>query len=128
MIITIEEVKNKIQELIGMNISLAWKGYGSAIFLELGILTKEKTTRSFHANGEACIWLEWDWRVETDGKILFGSSNSRPAIEDGIQRLVGKKIEKIKLLGKTPELSINLSDGYIINTMAMVSTPNGPFV
>jgi hypothetical protein len=121
MNITINELKNKIQKLQGMNVSFAWKGYGSAIFLELGNLTKEETTRSYHQLDEACIWLELDWRVEKNGKIIFGSSNSCPDIEDGLKQLVGKKILGIEILGEIPELKINFSEEFRVQTMAMVS-------
>jgi hypothetical protein len=120
-ILTKDELKVKIQELKGMDISLAWKGIGSAIFLELGILTEAKSSRSFHAHGEACIWLEWEWRVERNGRILFGSSNSRPEIEAGIKDLIGKKIINIDICGDIPELLIVLSDGCKIQTMTLES-------
>ena len=121
MNIPITDLKSKLLKLVGLNISLAWKGYGSAIFLELGNLTKEETTRSHNAIGEACIWLEWDWRVEKNGRIQFGSSNNSPEIEKGITHLVGLKIEKIEINGEVPELTVSLSNGYRIQTMAMVT-------
>lgn len=101
-----------------MTISLAWKGYGSAIFIELGTLQIDKQLRQ--GNGEISIWLEWDWRVEKYGKILFGSSNSRPEIIKGINKLTGNKIKNIEISGEIPELTIYLSGGYRIQTMSMV--------
>ena len=60
MQVTADEFQALIAPLLGMPISHPWKGYGSAIFLELGALDEAKN----NSNGEACICVEWDWRVE----------------------------------------------------------------
>ena len=83
---SIEEFTVLAQRLEGLTVALPWKGYGSAIFLELGELTPIESKRRHHAVGEACISVEWDWRVENDVSVLYGSSNSRPEIERGIGR------------------------------------------
>lgn len=119
MNITTEELKKKIQDFNGMLVSLVWKGYGSSIFLELGTLKKENNFKNLL--GEASICLEWDWRIENNGKILFGSSNNGTEIARGIKSLVGSNIEKIEIVGEIPELTIDFSNGYRIQTMAMVS-------
>ena len=67
-----------------MPVSLAWKGYGSAVFLELGQLLPPEGERARHERGEACLAIEWDWRVEKTSSVLFGSSDSGPEIEAGI--------------------------------------------
>src|SRR5882724_10666570 len=79
----IEEVQTLIRPLIGLVVSLPWKGYGSAIFLELGRLAPLEYPRQRHNEGEACISVQWDWRVESKTKVLYGSSNSGPNIEEG---------------------------------------------
>src|SRR5438876_852462 len=79
-----EEFQELIQPLLGLTVSLPWKGYGSAIFLELGSLAPLESQRRHHNKGEACVSVEWDWRVEAEAEVLYGSSNSRPKIEAGI--------------------------------------------
>lgn len=121
MILTPEQFKELTQPLIGLPVSLPWKGFGSAIFFELGRLMPLQSTRARHNEGEACISVEWDWRVEADGAVLYGSSNSRPKIEAGIRRLQGKIIESVTITGEVPELVVCFSNGHCLKSMVMVT-------
>ena len=118
--ISIAQFDNFVRPLLGLSVSLPWKGYGSAIFLELGRLAPLEQRRN-HQRGEAAISFEWDWRVEDSTSVLFGSSNSRPKIEKGISALQGTKIENIAVFGPVPELVINFSNGQCLRSMVMVS-------
>lgn len=109
-----------VHPLMGLTVSLPWKGYGSAIYLELGAVTSPNS-RTIHPTGEAAIELNWDWRVEGDGAVLYGSSNSRPDIEDGISRLNGAAITRIDLVGDVAELVVKFSNGQLLRSMVMVS-------
>jgi hypothetical protein len=122
--LTAEQANEKIRALIGLPVSLPWKGYGSAIFLELGELTRRRSgQRRAHDEGKVCIYIGWDWRCEAGNTVLFGSSNSRPAIERGIQALAASKVVSIAINGKVPELSIEFSNGYRLISAAML--PDG---
>ena len=79
-----QEFRDCVRPLQGMPVSLAWKGYGSAVFLELGQLLPPEGIRARHERGEACLAIAWDWRVENASSVLFGSSDSGPEIEAGI--------------------------------------------
>jgi hypothetical protein len=103
-----------------MTVSLPWKGYGSAIFLELGQLAPLQTRRR-HERGETCTSFEWDWRVEETETVLYGSSNSRPKIEKGISSLKGTNIKQISVVGSVPELVLDFSNGQTLKSMVMVS-------
>jgi hypothetical protein len=106
------------QSLRGLPVSLVWKGYGATIFLELGRLTPIENDER-HANGEACIWLQWYWRVEEGASVRFGSSNSRPYIASEIKQLEGTTLSHLELTGTVPELLLVLSNGMLIRSMAM---------
>jgi len=122
--LTAEQANQKIQNLIGLPVSRPWKGYGSAIFLELGALVQSPSgQRRTRHKGEACIHLDWDWRCEAGSAVVFGSSNSSPAIERGIQTLQGAKVVGIAINGKVPEVSIEFSNGYRLISAAML--PDG---
>jgi hypothetical protein len=110
-----------VQPLLGLRVSLPWKGYGSAIFLELGELVSLKSNRRRHDNGEACISVTWDWRVEAETAVLYGSSNSRPEIDAGIQTLKGTTVEAIGVVGQVPELVVRFSNGHCLRSMVMVT-------
>ena len=119
--ITLLECNNLVSSLLGFTISLPWHGYGSAIFLEIGELQPLGNSRKRHQNGEACIMLEWDWRIESMTKIICGSSNSGPKIEKTIPLLLNLEIIEIKIDGRLPELTMQFDNGYILRSMAMVS-------
>jgi hypothetical protein len=117
MQITRKEAEEKIAQLEGMFICHTWKGYGTAVFLELVKSLKDseisipKEASKTNLVGKADIFM-WYWRVEQDMKIICGSSDSMPEIEEGICCLNGLKIESIKVIGIIPELVIILENGF----------------
>ncbi len=116
-----EQFELLTQPLIGLPVSLPWKGYGSAIFFELGALAPLTSKRSHHNKGQACIAVEWDWRVEAQGGVLYGSSNSGPKIEAGIRTLQGETVKSIVVAGEVPELIVRFSNGHFLKSMIMVT-------
>jgi hypothetical protein len=106
--------------LVGLRISRPWKGYGSAIFLELGKLSEAPGIRRGSVTGEACISVEWDWRLELGSSIACGSSNSGPAIHEGLKLLRDATITSIEIEGRVPELIVRISTGHVLRSMAMV--------
>lgn len=118
--IAIESFRTITTRIRGLRVSLPWKGYGSAIFLELGQVTNDLLNRARHGRGEACVAVEWDWRVEAQGCVLFGSSNSRPEIANGIADLQGKTILDMVVEGAVPELVVTFDNGRVLRSMAMI--------
>jgi hypothetical protein len=114
-----EEFQELIQPLLGLTVSLPWKGYGSAIFLELGALAPLELPRQHHNEGEACIFISWDWRVEGETAVLYGSSNSGPKMEAGILSLQGETVQAVTIEEPVPELVVQFSNGHRLRTMAM---------
>lgn len=106
-------------ETLDLPVSRPWKGYGSAIFLELGKLTIEAGPRQAREKGEATIYVGWDWRVEEGSRVLYGSANSRPKMVDGIRGLLGTRIKRIEIQGQVPELCIEFSSGHRLISAAM---------
>jgi hypothetical protein len=115
-----QEVEDQLRSLKGLEIALPWKGYGSAVFLELGRLSPPQSGREQHARGEACVMM-WDWRVENDSAVLFGSSNTGPRIETGIRGLQGSHITGISVTGKVPEVVGYFSNGMCLRSFSAVS-------
>ena len=107
--------------LIGSRVGHAWKGYGCALFLELGNLTPPKSDRLSHPSGDQCIAIEWDWRVELGSGVLFGSSNTGSKIAERITELETSTIQSIQTFGDVPELLVSLSTGHRIRTTVMVA-------
>ena len=74
-----------------------------------------------HTRGEYCIIVYWDWRVEKDDTVLFGSSNNSAEIDQNLAHLQGATITSLELSGKVPELTVNFIDGQCLKSMIMVS-------
>ena len=107
-----ENSGNFLSPLIGLEVSRPWKGYGTAIFLELGTLTLDPDSRlrEYH-RGEACIGIEWDWRVESETAVAYGSSDSRGKMAEGIATLQGTRVTSIQVMRGIPELRVTFSNG-----------------
>jgi hypothetical protein len=116
--LTIDEANLKLERLADMPVSFAWKGYGTAIFLELGSLSSEDRRRL--PKGEVTIYVSWDWRVEKGNRVLFGSSNSKSDMADGIATLVGSTIKSAAILGMIPDLSVVFSNGTVCSPLRCV--------
>lgn len=119
-----DEVNTMAQSLIGLEVTLPWKGHGSTIFLELGELSTRKSKRGDWEVGEAHISVNWDWRVELGAIIKFGSSLEGSKIERGLRSLQGVKVQNIYIQGRIPEMVVEFSSGHILRSMVMV--PGGP--
>ena len=113
------EFEGSLQALVGLKVSHPWLGYGSALFLELGKLTEIQGRNRKFPEGEAFIGIEWDWRVEQGSTVEFGSSDSRPTIVAGLDRISDDKITRLEVHGEVPELSLHLSSDRRLRSMAM---------
>ena len=99
--------------LLGFPITHPWRGYGSALFLELGPLKRvRRVRRAGHSlKGLAGVMIEWSWRVERQRSIDFGSWSTDRKIDSGIRGLKRAKVESVHVEGRLPELRLALSDG-----------------
>jgi len=107
-----------VRPLLGTKVSLPWKGYGSAIFLELGELQPLRP-RERHRQGMACLSIEYDWRLERGDRIVCGSGNRRPLIATSLLDLQDAIVESVALIGQVPELVVHFSSGHCLRSMAM---------
>jgi hypothetical protein len=122
MSVTHTEANHLLHPLAGLPVSLPWKGYGSAIFLELGEMAQRQHARRRHRTGEATVAIEWDWRMESGAHILYGSSNSGPRIARGLESLQGVTIDRLVVEGEVPELVIVFANGQRLISAAMLAS------
>lgn len=110
--ITTEEFVTMASPLVGLNVSRAWIGYGTAAILELGTLREETGAdgRSFQ-KGEATLMVGWSWRVEGPRAVVFGATSTRRQVSEGLATIEGKTLSAITVDGKLPELTLDLSNG-----------------
>jgi len=73
---------------IGLPVSHTWRGFGSAIFLELGRLRPAPALRATppgrrppNPRGEFGVMIEWSWRVDRARSIEAGSWSTERRIE-----------------------------------------------
>ncbi len=111
-----------VATIVGLPVARAWRGHGSAVFLELGKLRAGTQRVSERARGpagqfgEATIMIEWSWRVERRRSIQFGSFSSETRIDSGIASLVGPTVVAVSVVGRLPELVLSLSDGRWVHS------------
>ena len=117
--ISIEQFKLLVRPLIGMPLSQAWEGHGSAVFFEFGNLSKEDSDAKAH-KGEATIMIEWSWRIEHPKSILFGSFSSQQKIKNGLNNLEGLDVVDVAICGSLPELVVQLTRGIWIHSFSTV--------
>ena len=99
--------------LIGKQISHVWRGHGSAIFLEFGVLTSSKRRSNLPSNpkGELSLMIEWSWRIEKPRSIMGGSWSDEGLWPNFFNLLVGAKVEKAEIFGVLPEIMVWLDNG-----------------
>lgn len=122
-IITNKEFKELTSPILGLPLSWVWRGYGSAIFLEIGELTLEKKKHredkeQISYTGKYGIMIEWSWRVENPKSIYFGSWSTDRLINNRLAKLKDRTIESIEVEGRLPELVIKLSGGLWVHSFA----------
>ena len=110
----IEEAETRLSELEGSKVTHAWRGYGSAIFLELGSLSEGNG----NSRGEQRIMIEWSWRFEGQSSILLGSFDDNEKIDKFPEIVVGKTIEKLSFFSRLKEVEIQFSNELWLLTFA----------
>jgi hypothetical protein len=116
-VISTDEFQNLTRRLVGLPVSAAWRGFGSAVFFEFGQLSQNGTKQ---AKGEATAMIEWSWRVEKAKSVMFGSFSGEPKIARGLQSLVGRRVMEVVVEGRLPELVIHLSGGLWVHSFTTV--------
>jgi hypothetical protein len=113
-------------ELIGMPVTHIWRGYGSAIFVELGEL-RPKVRRDGtpgNAQGQFGLSIEWSWRIEGKRRIWCGSWSEEGHWPRAFACLLGSKVASISLLGRLPEIDMGLTNGlHIVSMMTAEGDP-----
>jgi hypothetical protein len=101
-----------------MPVSHVWRGYGSALFIELGNLTP-RTRRDGspgEAQGEIGLMIEWSWRIEEERSILCGSWSDEELWGPSFARLLGQHVVDLATFGRLLEVMLSLSGGLHISS------------
>ena len=108
--------------IIGQTVSSVWRGVGSAIFLDLGVLSLQQRRDGAFTSvaGEQTLMIQWSWRISDENSILLGSWSDEDSWEDCLQGLVGSRVESAEIFGKLPEILVHLSCGRRIASFMMM--------
>jgi hypothetical protein len=109
------ELGEFLAPLCGLRVSHIWRGYGSAIFLECGILTPSTLQRrdgSFrNPTGEFTLAIEWSWRIEGKRRIWCGSWDDEARWPRFLSFLQSCSVVSASLVGRIPEIDVSFSNG-----------------
>jgi hypothetical protein len=122
----VPDFKSFSSSLLGLPVSLVWRGYGSALFLEFGSLQPEIRPDGSSGNprGEWTLMIEWSWRIEGKRKILCGSWSNEARWPRVFSRLQGTTVESASLFGHLPEIAIKLANGLsVVSIMTAEGDP-----
>lgn len=102
----------------GMAVSHVWRGYGSALFIELGRLTPStrRDGSPGQPTGEIEMMIEWSWRIEDERSILCGSCSNEELWAPSYARLLGQHVSDLATFGRLPELMLSLSGGLHVSS------------
>jgi len=113
--------QHSIVELFDKEISHVWFGHGSALFLELGKLTKaglRKDGSNRNPKGEISIIVDFCWRIERKQSICLASGESKIKIDSSKKLLVGNTIIFAQAVGRLPELQLQFSNSLWLTTFS----------
>lgn len=112
---------------VGLKVSHVWRGYGSAIFVELGELSDRvlpNGRKLKNPDGEWTVIIEWSWRLEGKRRIWCGSWSDEERWMPLLQCLVGSSVTSFELIGRLPELLIDFSNGlHLMSLMTAAGQP-----
>ena len=116
-ILTPSDANEFIRNFENQTISHVWRGYGTAIFLEIGVLDFNSGN---NPKGEATIFVEWSWRIEDRNNILLGSFSENEDIGKAIDILKNKKILKVEFFGRLKEIQLQLEGDIWFSSFSTV--------
>lgn len=99
--------------LVGLPISHVWRGYGSALFIEIGTLrpVAKRDGSPGNPEGEVSLGVEWSWRIEDRTAIRCGSWSEEDLWEPAFDTLRNAQVARCELFGALPEVTITTVGG-----------------
>lgn len=101
--------------LKSMPLSLLWRGYGSAIFLEFGELSPNGRRRNGserHPFGQFSIGIEGSWRIEGETSIVCGSWSNEELWEPSFDLIRDRILQSIHIYSRILEIDLTFDNGH----------------
>jgi hypothetical protein len=104
--------------LVGLPLSHLWRGYGSTICLEFGVLTPLHRRSGEIANplGELGLMIQWSWRIESTSSILCGSWSEESLWGPTFDQLMKREVIELSTVGRLPEVLVTLTGGFYVSS------------
>jgi hypothetical protein len=121
------EFDKSVAYLTGLRVNHIWRGFGSAIFLEIGSLLPGRTRRDGgpgNPKGQFTIFIEWSWRIEGKRRIWCGSWTDEEKWPKAFARVTASLVESVSLFGRIPEIEIGVSNG--LHLLSMMTAEGDP--
>jgi hypothetical protein len=118
-VVSLAEARALLAPLVGQSVTRPWKGYGSAIFFELGELSTEREGKTGYNKGAFTLMIEWDWRIEVAWRVALSSSHHEDVIESSVEHLFGTTVTNIDVCGEVPQLVVQFSNGMLLRTRTL---------
>ncbi len=120
--VSLEQARKDLQKIVGLPVALTWKGYGSAIFLELGELHKEfrgwvgkNDGKDYSLKGDWTLCSDGGWVILKDNKMLVdGLEVERGKIEQIIDQFDNAKITAVALADDLSSARVTFDTGTIL--------------
>jgi hypothetical protein len=128
VVISTADFESFSSPIIGLPVSHIWRGFGSAIFLEFGVLTPSVRRRRDgslgNPSGEFTLMIEWSWRIEGKRRIWCGSWSDTQRWQRAFLRLQDARVASVSLMGRLPEIDLTLSNGlHVVSCMTAEGDP-----
>ncbi len=110
--ISVRKLRSNLEKILGLKISIAWKGFGSALFLELGNLHEElaweKGGKITTAKvGEWTLSSAGAWKLLRNGRMLLDAEKAK---ESQIEKVI-KGFENLTIK------SVDISDKLVLRLL-----------
>jgi hypothetical protein len=124
--ISLEQARKDLQKIVGLPVSRAWKGYGTAIFLELGELHKNyrgwenKDGENFSMQGDWTLGSDGNWQIIQEESVTFDATKfdkigtSTKPVKEAIEQFVAKTITSVVLNDDVTALSLAFNNGVVL--------------
>lgn len=124
--VSVASFADACRTLVGLPLSRAHRGHGSALLLEFGKLDEEfgqGRARPAHS-GMFGIMIEWSWRIEQGDVIVCGSFSDEALWAPAFADLMGRCVTSLSTFGRLPEIMLELEgDSRVISFMTAEDDP-----
>ncbi|MFD2262977.1 hypothetical protein ACFSM5_08770 [Lacibacterium aquatile] len=114
-----------IKNLIQMPLNHVWRGHGSALFLEFGLLEPVllRNGKQGHPRGEMSVHPGTDWRFEQAGRVVCAAYGNEDHWHKTWASLIGQRLVAIDIGNSIPDLTLSFENGTRLRSFVLTEEP-----